>query len=145
MLYARQHTGKQAVKTFSLQLLSTIEQRQIDGVTSFVGEDASGSFGILADHARSITSLVFGLARFRRDADEWQYLALPGGLLYFVDNRLQICTRHFLIDSDYERISGLLQQQLLAEEQSLYEMKESLRRMEESLLRRLWEAGRRST
>lgn len=130
------------MKTFSLQLLSAIEQQQIDGVTSFVGEDASGSFGILAGHARSITSLVFGLARFRRDEEEWQYLALPGGLLYFVDNRLQICTRHFLIDSDYERISELLQQQLVAEEQDLMEMKESLQRMEESLLRRLWEAGR---
>ncbi len=122
------------MKTCSLQLLSATEQQQIDGVTSFVGEDASGSFGILAGHARCITTLVFGLARFRRGEKDWQYLALPGGLLYFVDNRLQICTRHFLIDSDYERISELLQQQLLVEEQSLYEMKESLRRMEESLL-----------
>ncbi|WP_323844206.1 F0F1 ATP synthase subunit epsilon [Microbulbifer magnicolonia] len=131
------------MKTFSLLLLSATEQQQIDGVTSFVGEDASGSFGILAGHRRSMTALVFGLARFRRGEENWQYLALPGGLLYFLDNRLQICTRHFLIDSDYERIAQMLQRQLLVEEQSLQAMKESLRRMEESLMRRLWQAGRR--
>ncbi|WP_308367412.1 MULTISPECIES: hypothetical protein [unclassified Microbulbifer] len=132
------------MKTFSLQLLSATEQQRIDGVTSFVGEDASGSFGILAGHMRTMTALVFGLARFRRAEEGWQYLALPGGLLYFLDNQLQICARRYLIDSDYERISGLLQQQLLAEERGLHAMKESLRRMEESILRRLWEVGRQS-
>nr|WP_246394546.1 F0F1 ATP synthase subunit epsilon [Microbulbifer rhizosphaerae] len=124
--------------------MSATEQRRIDGVTSFVGEDASGSFGILAGHMRTMTALVFGLARFRRVEEGWQYLALPGGLLYFLDDQLQICARRYLIDSDYERISGLLQQQLLAEERDLHEMKESLRRMEESILRRLWEVGRQS-
>ncbi|MGL6159167.1 F0F1 ATP synthase subunit epsilon [Microbulbifer sp.] len=132
------------MKTFSLELLSATEQQRIDGVISFVGEDASGSFGILAGHMRTMTALVFGLARFRRGGKGWQYLALPGGLLYFFDNQLQICARRYLIDSDYERISGLLQQQLLAEERDLHAMKESLRRMEESILRRLWEVGRQS-
>ena len=130
------------MNTFSLLLLSATEQQRIEGVSSFVGEDASGSFGMMAGHARAMTALVFGLARFRREGDTWEYLALPGGLLYFLDNRLQICTRHYLIDRDYERISELLQRQLLAEERSLHDMKESLRRLEESILRRLWEAGR---
>ncbi|WP_193164222.1 F0F1 ATP synthase subunit epsilon [Microbulbifer hainanensis] len=130
------------MNTFSLLLLSATEQKRIEGVSSFVGEDASGSFGILAGHTRTMTALLFGLARFRRKGEAWEYLALPGGLLYFLDNRLQICTRHYLIDRDYERISELLQQQLMAEEQSLHDTKESLRRLEESILRRLWEAGR---
>ncbi|WP_226661550.1 F0F1 ATP synthase subunit epsilon [Microbulbifer aggregans] len=127
---------------FSLELLSATEQQRFDGVTSFVGEDNSGSFGILAGHTRTIAPLLFGLARFRCGSTPWQYLALPGGLLYFLDNRLQIFTRRFLIDADYERISTLLQQQLLAEEQRLVETKESLARMEESMLRRLWELSR---
>ncbi|MFV8782626.1 F0F1 ATP synthase subunit epsilon [Microbulbifer sp. SA54] len=130
------------MNSFSLELLSATEQQQFDGVTSFVGEDASGSFGILAGHTRTIAPLVFGLARFRRGSENWQYLALPGGLLYFLDNRLQIFTRRFLIDEDYARISTLLQQQLLAEEQRLAETRESLARMEESMLRRLWELTR---
>ncbi|SHE57665.1 F-type H+-transporting ATPase subunit epsilon [Microbulbifer donghaiensis] len=129
--------------SFTLRLYSAMEQREFAGVTSFVGEDLSGSFGILAGHQRCMTSLVFGLARFRCGGDDWQYLALPGGLLYFLDNHLQIYSRSYLVASDYERISALLRQQLLAEEQSLHEMKESLRRMEESILRRLWEVGRR--
>ena len=127
---------------FALELLSAAEQRRIEGVVSFVGEDASGSFGIQAGHERAITVLLFGLARFRCAEADWQYLALPGGLLYFVDNHLQICTRHFLIDSDYDVISDRLQKQLLAEERDLQKTKESLRRMEESVLRRLWELGR---
>lgn len=130
------------MKTFSLRLLSATEQERIDDVCSFVGEDTSGSFGILAGHTRTMTSLLFGLARFRRDGEDWQYLALPGGLLYFFGSRLQIFTRHYLIDSDYGRISEQLQRQLLEEERSLHDMKESLRRMEESVLRRLWEVTR---
>lgn len=130
------------MNSFSVELLSATEQQRFDGVTSFVGEDNSGSFGILAGHTRTIAPLLFGLARFRCGSAPWQYLALPGGLLYFLDNRLQIFTRRFLIDADYERISTLLQQQLLAEEQRLVETKESLARMEESMLRRLWELSR---
>ncbi|MFI2809943.1 hypothetical protein [Microbulbifer sp. M83] len=131
------------MNSFTLELLSATELRKVEGVISFVGEDASGSFGILAGHMRCITSLVFGLSRFRCIDGEWHYLALPGGLLYFLDNRLQVCTRHFMVDRDYERISGLLQEQLLEEERALQDMKESLRRLEESLLKRLWESGHR--
>lgn len=134
-----------AVDTFELQLCSATEQRSFPRTISFVGEDRSGSFGILPGHQRAITTLVFGLARFRLDDEDWHYLALPGGVLYFLDNRLQVFTRRFLLDSDYERIAERLQQQLLAEEQNLLEMKESMRKMEESVLRRLWEAERRSS
>ena len=127
---------------FTLTLVSATQRHQVDGVTAFVGEDPSGSFGILAGHTRTITPLVFGLARYRCDEQAWQYLAIPGGLLYFVDNHLQIFTRRFLINADYAQISEQLQQQLLAEEQSLAETRESLARMEEAMLRRLWELGR---
>ena len=52
-------------KTFQIILRDTAGHESIEGVVSFVGEDASGSFGIRAGHDRMITSLVFGLARFR--------------------------------------------------------------------------------
>jgi len=130
------------MKTFTLQLQDATHSEQIKDVTSFVGEDASGSFGILADHARMMSSLVIGLARFRVNIDTWQYLALPGALLYFHGNILTLSTRHYMLDNDYMRISEALQQQLLKEEEQLHSMKISLHRMEEELLKRMWKMGR---
>jgi F-type H+-transporting ATPase subunit epsilon len=131
------------VNAFTLLLQDATRSERIEDVTSFVGEDGSGSFGIRANHTRMVTALVTGLARFRVAAGDWQYLALPGAVLYFRDNVLTLSTRHYLRDADYNRISAALQEQLLAEEEQLRSTRESLRRMEESLLRRLWEMGRR--
>ncbi len=131
------------MKRFTLALQDAAHTERINNVTSFVGEDASGSFGILAGHARIMTSLVFGLARFRIDKNPWQYLALPGGVLYFRKNELSISTRRYLIDDDYERISSALQEQFVAEETELHAMKKSLHQMEEQLLKRLWETTRK--
>lgn len=131
------------MKTFILNLQDATRSETIDGVVSFVGEDTSGSFGILAGHVRAMTSLIFGLARFRTGDGAWQYLALPGALLYFRDNVLTVNTRRYLLGDDYMRISQALQQELLEEEEKLRAVKESLRHMEEALLKRLWEMGRR--
>jgi len=46
------------MSAFTLQLLAADQQQRIEGVTSFVGEDGSGSFGILAGHQRLKTSEV---------------------------------------------------------------------------------------
>jgi len=129
------------VKSFTLQLRDATQSEKIAGVTSFVGEDASGSFGILAGHARMMASLITGLARFRIGEKAWQYLALPGAVLYFHDNVLTLSTRHYLRDNDYMRVSQALQQQLLAEEEKLHTMKKSLHHMEEEVFKRLWEMG----
>jgi len=125
--------------SFTLDLYDAGHAQRIADVVSFVGEDASGSFGLQSGHVRFMTTLTFGLARFRQQQGAWQYLAMPGGVLYFSSDRLWIGTRRYLLDSDYSRISGLLQEQLLAEEQTLHQTKVSLRRMEEELLRRLWQ------
>jgi F-type H+-transporting ATPase subunit epsilon len=126
---------------FTLNLLDATHSERVENVHSFVGEDRSGSFGILAGHARMITVLVIGLARFRV-ADEWSYLAMPGAVLYFHDNVLSLATRHYLLDNDYQRVSAALRQQLLVEEEQLHVIKESLHRMEDEVLKRLWEMGR---
>jgi F-type H+-transporting ATPase subunit epsilon len=96
----------------------------------------------MANRARMMTTLVTGLARFRIGEADWQYLAMPGAVLYFCDNTLTLCTRHCLRDRDYLRISAALREQVIAEEEKLHATRESLRRMEESLLKRLWEIGR---
>jgi len=92
--------------------------------------------------ARYCQSLVVGPARFRRGDSDWQYLAMPGAVLYFRDDTLALSTRRYLRDSDYLRISSALREQLLAEEEKLQITRDSLRRMEESLLKHLWEMGR---
>ena len=131
------------MKSFTLRLQDATHTEEITGVTSFVGEDASGSFGILAGHARMMTSLIIGLARFRTGEEAWTYLAAPGAVLYFNNELLTLSTRHYLLDDDYMRISQALQQQLLSEEEKLHSMKESLHHMEEAVLKRLWEMGRK--
>lgn len=130
------------MNTFTLTLQDANHNVGFEQVTSFVGEDDSGSFGIQAHHSRLMASLVFGMARFRIADESWQYLAMPGALLYFADNELTINTRRYLIDKDYQRISTALREQLLAEEEELRSVKDSLHRMEEEVLRRMWELGR---
>jgi len=130
------------MNSFTLRLQDATRSQVIEGVTSFVGEDESGSFGILAGHARTMTVLTIGLARYRVGERDWTYLAVPGGILYFRNDVLTLSTRRFFIDDDYMRISETLQQQLLVEEQQLYAMKKSLHKMEHEVLKRLWEMGR---
>jgi len=127
---------------FVMYLQSATQYERIEGLTMFVGEDASGSFGIMAGHHRMMTTLQFGLARFCTDGSEWQFLALPGGVLYFVNNELFLNTRRYLRDKDGARITQALEQQLRREEAALRELKESLHRLEEEMFKRLWKLGR---
>jgi F-type H+-transporting ATPase subunit epsilon len=140
MLYAWDF-GRTDMKGFTWALRDSSSVTRIDGVASFVGEDASGSFGILPGHARFMTSLELGLARFRIQDESWQYLAMPGGVLYFKDNLLSLCTRRFFLDDDYERITDTLTRQLLAEEEALQEVRQSLVQLEQEVLKRLWKLG----
>jgi F-type H+-transporting ATPase subunit epsilon len=129
------------VNTFTLHLRAATQYRRIDGVSAFVGADASGSFGLLAGHARFMTALHVGLARFRVGAQPWQYLAVPGAVLRFLDNELSIGARRFVIDSDFERISRTLKEVVLAEEADLHGIRRSLQELEQQLLKRLWQMG----
>lgn len=131
------------MKTFSLYLFDKGKSLHVDEVNGFVGEDASGAFGIMAGHVRMMTQLVAGLARFCRHGREtWEYLAATGAVLYFAGNRLQLVGNHFLVAEDEEAISRQLIEELLVEEAQLAEVRQSLRRMEEQLLRQLWEMRR---
>ncbi len=127
---------------FLLQLQDATHTEQVPQVTAFWGVDPSGSFTIWPGHVRMMTSLEFGLARFRV-AGEWDYLALPGGLLYFVDNRLFICARRYVRDRDLDAISSVLESQLAEEEKELRQIRQSLRRMEDEMFKRLWRLGRK--
>lgn len=129
------------MNTFVLLLQSATQYERIENVVSFVGEDESGSFGILPGHARMMTVLSFGLARFRVAGQPWEFLALPGALAYFIDNRLSLSTRRYLRDRDYTNIAAALEKRLRAEEESLLSIKRSVNRLEEEMLQRLWRSG----
>ena len=124
---------------FRLRLLDANGSQDIDQVEAFVGSDASGSFSIWAQHQRFITLLEFGLARYRCHNEPWIYIAMPGAVLHFASNQLQLISRRFIVDSDYQRISQQLTDQLLAEEEALQATKLSLRHMEEQIIRQLWQ------
>ena len=125
------------MNTFRVQLLGTDRGEAIDGVASFVGEDASGSFGLMAHHQRFMTVLAFGLARLTLADGSRQYLGLPGGLLYFVDNELRISTRRYLMGTDAAAIASVLAKEMLAEEQALALTRQKLHRLEAKMLQRM--------
>ncbi|PPD29374.1 MAG: hypothetical protein CTY21_12760 [Methylomonas sp.] len=132
------------MNAFNLLLLSPGQTRLIAGVASFIGEDASGSFGIQANHGRFITWLVFGLARFKQPDAAWQYLALPGAAATFENNTLTLNTRYFLLDPDCGKISAQLDQRYAEEQEALRASQESVQRMELTMLKRLKELKTKS-
>jgi len=130
------------VTGYVLHLESATQYERVEDVVSFVGEDASGSFGILPGHARMSTVLEIGLARFRVANGDWQFVAAPGAVVRFVAGELHFSARRYLLDTDLERVRTALQQELIAEEDALQSVKQSLRRLEEEMLKRLWRLGR---
>ena len=130
------------MNAFTLHLFAADRTEVIAGVTSFTGEDASGSFGLLANHDRFMTALTFGLARLALADGKREYLGFPGGLLYFVDNELRISSRRYLRDTDVARITQALTRELLEEERALEQTRRKLHRLETEMLRRLAQLGR---
>lgn len=130
------------MKGFSILLHDATHSERFDEVASFVGEDSSGSFGILPGHGRLLTILDFGMARFRHPDGAWHFIALPGAVLSFADNELVISTRRYIWDTDYRRIGRALADELRREEEDLGAIRESLRRLEQEMLKSLWNLER---
>jgi len=127
---------------FTVHLQGATQYEQLENVISFVGEDASGSFGLMQGHTRFVTTLVFGLARIRYEDKRWDYLALPGAVASFDQDQLTLCARRYLRGDDYTQISQSLREELVQEEQLLVEFKHSLEQMERAMMLRLWRIGR---
>lgn len=127
------------MKTFSLTLIDTLETTHFDTVTQFIGADAEGSFGLLADHIHTVALLRYGLARFADNRGIWHFLAMPGGVLRFVNNQLTITTvRYFLGDSE-DAICESLEAALQQTDSEVYKAKAALSKIEHSLIKRLVE------
>jgi F-type H+-transporting ATPase subunit epsilon len=130
------------MNTFTIHLQSAIQYERLDQVQSFVGADDTGSFGILAGHARMLTVLNYGLARYREGTSTWVYVAVPEAVLHCDNNEVFLSTRRYFKDADYERVSSVLLNELMAEEQELQATRDSLVRLEREMFRRLSELAR---
>ena len=128
---------------FTLHLQDATQYERIEGVTSFVGEDASGQFGLLPGAERFMTMLELGLARFRSGAEApWRFVAVSGGLVYFVDGALYLSTSHFVLGDDPRALADELEAIQEAEEAQVQAFRKSLHQMEEEMFRRLWRLRR---
>lgn len=131
------------MSAYALVLRAATHGERIEGVTSFVGEDASGAFGILPRRRTLVTVLAWGLCRFRCDAGPWRWLALPGGVLRFGGDVLAIHTRFYVLGGDPEDLIARLNAETAAEEADLGRVRALVRRMDQELLRALIEADER--
>lgn len=130
------------MSAFTLYLLAADCSERLEGIRSLVGQDASGSFGLLSQHERFITMLEFGLIRVQYEAGALEYLGLPGGLLYFTHNECRISTRRYLRDANAMRLAQTLSRTLWEEEQALKVQRHKLYQLENEMLRRLIAHGR---
>lgn len=125
------------MKTFTLNLQSASQNEKIENVTSFVSEDNTGRFGILPDHARMIAYLSFGISWFREKNATERYIALPGGVLYFINNQLYLSTSYYLVDQDYHRLTEKLENELKIHEENVRGITDSLKRLDEEIIKYL--------
>lgn len=125
------------MKTFSLHLESPSRYEKINDVASCVGLDATGTFGILANHERMMTILLPGTLRIRKGDGSQLFIGTAGGVLYFVKGELFISTNRYVTDANYEELSRQIRNQIEAETEDILARRQTIHQMEEELLRQL--------
>lgn len=103
---------------FVLHLQSVTGYLRMEGVTSFIGADDLGSFGILPQRAPFMTRLSFGLARYLLADGTYRFVALQGAVLYFRGGELTVSTQRFVEGKSYGEVHEALVRELAAEEGS---------------------------
>ncbi len=131
------------MQTFTLLLNDISQALQFEQVESFVARDASGSFGLQAGHESFVTCLQPGLARFRDGKGQWHYIAQPGAVVLFADNRLQLAATQMLLSDDRDALVAQMDAQWQAMDQQLGTSKLNITQVEQALARKLWEMNRR--
>jgi F-type H+-transporting ATPase subunit epsilon len=120
-----------------MEILSADAAASIEDVVSFIGTDASGSFGILARRERFVTMLSWGACRFQTSGGRRSYVATPGGALSFDAGLLRIATTRFFLGDDYASLLQRLAERMRAEADDTKAVRQVLRELDSELLRRL--------
>lgn len=128
--------------TFAADLRSPHASESLDGIAAAVATDASGQFALRARHERFLTVLEPGLLRLRHADGHWSYVAQPGAVLHFADNRLTLTARDLLRSDDYAAVVRALDERFAAEDVALQQLHEQVTQMEQEMLRRLWRLQR---
>jgi len=127
------------MKVFAVHLLHSGGAERFEDIVQFIGADGSGSFGLLAGHVRMVAVLRYGLARFVDSTGRWRYLALPGGVLSFADNRLTLATARYFLGEDSAGICRQLEDEMARSDSDLHTARAALNEIEHALVRRLGE------
>lgn len=78
-------------------------------IMSLRAEDASGSFGILADHADLVTALEISIVSWREPSNKPGYCAVRNGILTVSDgNRVEIATREAHVGDDLDDLETVV-------------------------------------
>lgn len=127
------------MSAFALTLLDSTQVQRFDAVTECIAADATGSFGILAGHERTVAVLRYGLLRFVNGDGAWHYAALPGGVLRFADNTLNIVASRFFLGDEREALADKLAAEMAREDSDIHSARATLAQIERTLMRRLGE------
>lgn len=130
------------MNSFALSLLDSQGSDQFAEITQFIGADAGGSFGLLAGHQHMLAILRYGLARFSDSSGAWYYLAMPGGVLRFIDNTLTVTTLRYFLGTDRELICRQLADEMAQLDSEIHSTRATLAKIEHSLLQRLVELSK---
>jgi F-type H+-transporting ATPase subunit epsilon len=131
------------MKSFALTLCDSAQTAEFPAVTQCVASDQTGAFGILASHAPMVAVLRYGLLRFSTADGRIRFVALPGGILRFSDNHLEIVTSRFFLGEQRETLVDQMAEELAREDSDVRQSRLALAQIEQTLLQHLGElAGR---
>ncbi|MBE2259826.1 MAG: F0F1 ATP synthase subunit epsilon [Candidatus Accumulibacter sp.] len=122
---------------FALHLHDSHGSDHFDDVVQFIAADGSGSFGVLAGHARMVAVLRYGLARFVDGHGHWRYLALPGGVLNCTGGRVSLATVRYFLGDERATICRQLADEMARTDSDVHTSRTTLTEIEHALLRRL--------
>lgn len=130
------------MRTFVVEIASAHRIERIDDAVAFGGRDASGSFTLLAGHARFVTALARGIARIALRNGPPRWFAFDGGALGFAANRLAIGTSRWFDGPDHRALGEAFVAEIARADAAEQRMREHVAHLEEALNRRLWRALR---
>jgi len=130
------------MNTFTLELSDSGQTQSFEHITQFIGADGSGFFGVLAGHAPFVAVLRYGLARFQDEDGTWHYMALPGGVLQFTNNRLMVTSVQCFLGDDRDILVEQLAAAMETENSDIHNARATLAQIEQSLMRRLMQLGK---
>ncbi len=125
------------MRTFTLTVMDGAAVTVFENITQCIAADASGAFGIMADHEPAVAVLRYGLLRFCDADGVWRYAAMPGGVLRFERNRLSLMTVTCFIGDARDALVGRLAQEIARADSEARTSRSALNEIEHLIMRRL--------